>query len=218
MEAFDENTQENYAPRAPPACELCGSSCSSSIECWHNLSELTPTHTPQKLEDIPEERDTAEEKKHCELCFLSNLPTDHDESDDEYHDMNLQYVPPYFKGISCNRCGEKDIEFFRDYCYTCRDYNLCCECSEFSEFCGATFISNEGKRHEPNHDIKRIEAPSNTEKMVLKVNFVPKIKPCPRCLQNLCTSTGGSAPCEEKDVEPFYARSAVLHRYASYQR
>ena len=113
----------------------------------------------------------------------------------------MQYVPPYFKGISCNRCGEKDISEFRHYCYTCREYNLCCECSEFGEFCEVTFISNEGKRHEPNHDLRSFEAPVDTEKMVFKVDFVAKTKLCPRCLQASCASTGGSAPCEDKDME-----------------
>ena len=54
-EARSENAQENYAPCAPPACDLCRSSCSNSIECWRNLSDLTPTHPPQKLEEMPEE-------------------------------------------------------------------------------------------------------------------------------------------------------------------
>ena len=155
--------------------------------------------------DIPEgEEETSEEKKNCEECFMSGLPSDHDKSDEEYHDTNLEYVPPYFKGISCDRCGEKDISNFRYYCYTCRDYNLCSECDELSCEEEVTFISKNGKRHEPNHDKRSYEAPADTEKMVSKVDFVAKTKPCSRCLQASCTSTGGSAPCEEKDMEPFY--------------
>ena len=144
-------------------------------------------------------------KKHCKWCFMSGLPTDHDESDEEYHDTNLEYVAPCFKGISCNRCGEKDISEFRYYCQTCQDYNLCYECNEFNREDEATFISKEGKRHSPKHDFECFDAPLDTEKMVFKVDFVAKTKPCPRCLQETCTSRGGSAPCEDKDMERPYA-------------
>ena len=125
---------------------------------WQQVGEKTPTHPPkisERKEDPEKVNNTSKEKKHCESCFLSNLPTDHEESDEEYHDTNLQYVAPYFKGISCNRCGEKDISEFRYYCDTCRNYNLCPECNELSREDEVTFISKEGKRHEPNHDLRR---------------------------------------------------------------
>ena len=155
---------------------------------------LTPTHPPQILENIPEEtEETSEEKKHCESCFLSGLPTDHDESDEEYHDLNLEYLDPCHKGVSCDRCEEQDISDYRYYCPTCRDYNLCNDCEDFSYENEATFISKEGKRHEPNHELKGFEAPRNKFEVVLKADFVAKRKLCPRCLQETCTSKGGSA-------------------------
>ena len=201
---------ENYAPSAPSGCDLCGSSCSSSIECWRNRvdgvreKKEIPTHPPKILEEgeAPEKENSAfDEKKHCESCFLSGLPTDHDESDEEYHDLNLEYLDPCHEGVSCDRCGEQDISDFRHYCPTCQDYNLCNDCEDFSYENEATFISKKGKRHEPNHVLEGFEAPRDTDAMVLKTDYVAKTKLCPRCLQKTCTSTGGLAPCEDKDME-----------------
>ena len=152
--------------------------------------------------NVREKKNTSDEKKkHCKSCLLLNLPTDHDESDEEYHDLNLEYLDPCHKGVSCDRCEEQDISNNRYYCPTCQDYNLCDDCQNFSDDNEATFISKEGKRHGPDHVVKGFEAPMYTSKGVLKADYVAKKKLCPRCLQETCTSKGGSAPCEEKDME-----------------
>ena len=151
---------------------------------WQQVGKETATHPPKTLEEEkpPEERkENSEEKKHCETCFLSNLPNDHDELDEDYHNLNLEYLDPCHKGVSCDRCGEQDITDYRYYCLTCQDYNLCNECEDFSHYNEATFISKKGKRHEPNHELEGFEAPRDTVKVVLKADFVPKRKLCPRC-------------------------------------
>ena len=122
-------------------------------------------------------------------------------SDEEYHNLNVLYLEGFHKGVSCDRCGEEDILGYRFYCPTCRDYNLCNDCEAFSYDNEATFISKKGKRHEPNHVLEGFEAPRDTDAMVLKTDYVAKTKLCPRCLQKTCTSTGGLAPCEDKDME-----------------
>ena len=139
-------------------------------------------------------------KKQCNLCFLLKFPAEHDESDVEYHADNLEIMDPCHEGVFCNRCGEKDISGTRYYCSTCQNYSLCTDCEEFSCRNEVTYISNEGKCHEPDHEIEVYEAPGE-QKLVLKVDFVAKKKLCPRCLQETCTSYGGSAPCEDKDME-----------------
>ena len=57
-----------------------------------------------------ERKETSEEKKHCESCFLLSLPADHDESDEEYHDLNVLYLEGFHKGVSCDRCGNRTYQ------------------------------------------------------------------------------------------------------------
>ena len=166
---------------------------------------FTPTHPPKILEEeeVPEKKNTSdEEKKHCNLCFLLKFPAEHEESDVEYHADNLEIVDPCHKGVSCDRCGEQDMLGIRWDCTTCQNYSLCADCEKFSCEYDVTFISNKGKRHEPDHNLASYDAPGE-QKLVLKTDVVAKKKLCPRCLQETCTSKGGSAPCEDKDMEPF---------------
>ena len=56
----------------------------NTVEDSRVEAELTPTQPPKILEDIPEgKEETSEEKKNCEECFMSGLPSDHDKSDED---------------------------------------------------------------------------------------------------------------------------------------
>ena len=81
---------------------------------------------------------------------------------------------PYFS--SKNNIFARKIGSFinnRYYCSTCQNYNLCADCKEFSCEYEVTFMFNKDKRHEPEHELEKFDAPGE-QKVVLKTDVVAK--------------------------------------------
>ena len=199
LKCFNLGHATSKCPEKVRSCSKCRVTHGPQLLCRTEIMKERLKHNVPKAR-AKEKSTSDEEKKHCIRCFESGFPADHEGSDDDYHIKNLEIVDPCHEGVSCNRCGEQDILGIRWNCTTCQNYSLCADCEEFSRENDVTFISVEGKRHGPNHNLESSDVPGEP-KVVLRIDVVARNKSCPRCLQETCTSRDGSAPCEDKDME-----------------